>query len=101
VWTSSTRKTRGTRCLISGSSSEILPFGSRSCAIWDGNSLIESAALPANAAGALFIAASTARPVGGRSGDAHLGDKFRITDQQKAVEALGLLAGLGLGGAGA
>jgi hypothetical protein len=29
VWTSSTRKTRVTRCFISGSSSEISPFGSR------------------------------------------------------------------------
>jgi hypothetical protein len=37
VWTSSTRKTRGTRCFISGSSSEISPFGSRSYAIWDEN----------------------------------------------------------------
>jgi hypothetical protein len=37
VWTSSTRKTGGTRCPISGSSSEILPFGSRSYVIWDGN----------------------------------------------------------------
>jgi hypothetical protein len=36
-WMASTRKTGGTRRFISGSSSEILPFGSRSYAIWDEN----------------------------------------------------------------